>query len=169
MKLESSSWSLVWCKLREEGHRLIAFDLPGHGNSNLTQGALQLSSLLQDLERIIEHFDVQKGVLVGHGLGGFLALHYLAEYRKHAKRCAAGHRNTRHGYEMRDMGALKTYILSIQYRHIYIYTCRYLYYMVQAKQYHLCIGNWKKLSRLGSQGFPTASFVWPAAWAMCAP
>lgn len=87
MKLEATSWSLVWAKLREDGHRLIGYDLPGHGGSNLSASALELPSLLQDLHRILEHFDVRQGVLVGHGLGGFLALQYLAEYRKHAARC----------------------------------------------------------------------------------
>ncbi|CAK9014995.1 unnamed protein product [Durusdinium trenchii] len=57
-----------------------------HGGSNLTEGSLELSSLAADIWHIMDHFGVSEGVLVGHGVGGFLALQYLVEYRKDATR-----------------------------------------------------------------------------------
>eukprot|EP00435_Cladocopium_sp_Y103_P075294 s5_g56.t1 len=84
LKMRLQTWSPVWDLLREDGHRIIAVDLPGHGESNLTAGSLVLSSLTRDIQHILDHFEVSQGVLVGHGVGGFLALQYFAEYRKRA-------------------------------------------------------------------------------------
>ncbi|CAK9014937.1 unnamed protein product [Durusdinium trenchii] len=86
LKMRLETWSPVWELLREDGHQIIAADLPGHGGSNLTEGSLELSSLAADIWHIMDHFGVSEGVLVGHGVGGFLALQYLVEYRKDATR-----------------------------------------------------------------------------------
>lgn len=64
---------------RFENYNLLAPDLPGHGNS---PGGMEfsLSALVQCMETIIRHFGITECVLVGHGLGGDIAL-WLSQRR----------------------------------------------------------------------------------------
>ncbi|CAM3544173.1 alpha/beta hydrolase [Nocardiopsis gilva] len=57
-------------------HPLYAVDLRGHGASD--DGAWTLDGLLDDVIRVIGHFGLDRPVLVGHGLGGMLAVAYGA-------------------------------------------------------------------------------------------
>ncbi|CAE7329276.1 unnamed protein product [Symbiodinium sp. CCMP2456] len=84
-RLRIETWSMVWSVLRESGHRIVAADLPGHGSSDLTAGSLEMESLCQDIVRVLDFFDVRDGALVGHGVGGFIAIQYLLNNPKHAK------------------------------------------------------------------------------------
>ncbi|CAJ1433422.1 unnamed protein product [Effrenium voratum] len=90
LKMRLETWSLVWEQLREQGHRLIAADLAGHGESTLTPGSLELSSLSMDLKRLLEYFHVTEGAVVGHGVGGFIAVQFLLEHRLAARRLPFG-------------------------------------------------------------------------------
>ncbi|CAE7420198.1 EPHX2 [Symbiodinium natans] len=84
-RLRVETWSAVWSLLREDGHRILAADLPGHGASDLTPGSLEMDSLCDDVVRVLDFFDVQNGILVGHGVGGFIAIQYMLNYPKHAR------------------------------------------------------------------------------------
>ncbi|MBB6170100.1 pimeloyl-ACP methyl ester carboxylesterase [Nocardiopsis mwathae] len=55
-------------------HPLYSVDLRGHGHS--ADGAWTLDGLLDDLVRVVGHFGLTAPVLVGHGLGGMLAVAY---------------------------------------------------------------------------------------------
>lgn len=84
-KMNALTWSLVWNELRSRGHRVIALDLPGHGESNVGNGeGLSLGSLAEDLRVVLDHLNVSNGALVGHSLGGFISIQYLLEYTSHA-------------------------------------------------------------------------------------
>jgi pimeloyl-ACP methyl ester carboxylesterase len=62
--------------LVEHGFRVISFDLRGHGRSvGLPTGQNSaIHSCMSDLRRIIEHLEIKSCHLVGHSLGGVLAL-----------------------------------------------------------------------------------------------
>ncbi len=55
------------------GYRALAWDMPGYGDSPLT-GTLSFASLAQSLEKLLDAAQVQKAVLVGHSMGGMVAL-----------------------------------------------------------------------------------------------
>lgn len=55
------------------GYRALAWDMPGYGDSPLT-GTLSFASLAQSLELMLDAAQVQKAVLVGHSMGGMVAL-----------------------------------------------------------------------------------------------
>eukprot|EP00933_Yihiella_yeosuensis_P027937 TRINITY_DN2174_c2_g2_i1.p1 TRINITY_DN2174_c2_g2~~TRINITY_DN2174_c2_g2_i1.p1 ORF type:complete len:241 (-),score=30.04 TRINITY_DN2174_c2_g2_i1:155-877(-) len=74
----------MWNEARKRGHRLIAPDFAGHGESSISDGAITLSSMSDDIYHVLEHFDVSQGALVGHSLGGFLAIQYLLDHPGHA-------------------------------------------------------------------------------------
>lgn len=59
--------------LREHGHRVIVWDLRGHGASPLSAPArFSARDALDDLTALLDACSVERGVLVGHSLGGNL-------------------------------------------------------------------------------------------------
>lgn len=59
-------------------HRVIAPDLPGHGASERVDGPLDAARMLAWLDELIERTCASPPVLVGHLLGGSLALRHAA-------------------------------------------------------------------------------------------
>jgi pimeloyl-ACP methyl ester carboxylesterase len=64
-----------------DGHRLIALDRPGSGYSVRAKGATaRLPEQAQVIRRFIEVLGLEKPLLVGHSLGGLVALTVALEY-----------------------------------------------------------------------------------------
>ena len=57
----------------KQGHRALAWDMPGYGDS-LLEGTLSFESLALSLEKLLDAAHVQKAILVGHSMGGMVAL-----------------------------------------------------------------------------------------------
>lgn len=53
-------------------NRTVAVDLRGHGHSG--DGPWEWDSVLDDIEAVIAHFDLDNPLIVGHSLGGMLAV-----------------------------------------------------------------------------------------------
>ena len=61
--------------------RTLAVDLRGHGDSDwAAEGDYSRAAFASDLEAVIQHLDEPQVVLVGHSLGGSLALAYAARH-----------------------------------------------------------------------------------------
>ena len=56
-----------------QGYRALAWDMPGYGDSQL-EGTLSFEYLALSLEKLLDAADVQKAILVGHSMGGMVAL-----------------------------------------------------------------------------------------------
>ncbi|HLC20076.1 MAG TPA: alpha/beta hydrolase [Candidatus Nanoarchaeia archaeon] len=71
--------------LHKKGHHTVSYDLPGHGRSepykNKKYSMLQFA---QTLQHIIKQTHCQNPVIVGHSLGGMIALQYAAAFPVHA-------------------------------------------------------------------------------------
>ncbi len=73
--LVHGAWHGGWCwepvqqLLQADGHRVIAPDLPGHGDDDTDPGAVSLSLYVDHLQGVIEK-QPEPVVLVGHSLGG---------------------------------------------------------------------------------------------------
>lgn len=82
-------WNVVWAMLLEKGHRVIAFDQRGHGKSTIGADGVGTGQMVGDYKAVLEHFGVEDGILVGHSMGGFLALAFLLGHpestRKHLR------------------------------------------------------------------------------------
>jgi pimeloyl-ACP methyl ester carboxylesterase len=65
--------------------RVIRFDLRGLGSSSVTPGPYLMEQLAGDLVEILDALDVERAVVAGHSLGGYVA---LAFFRMFAERCA---------------------------------------------------------------------------------
>jgi non-heme chloroperoxidase len=72
--LSLEAWALLWQPLLAAGHRLIAYDLRGHGRSTLGRSGFGIQAYAQDLAAVLDHFDVRGGVVVAHSTGGIGAL-----------------------------------------------------------------------------------------------
>jgi pimeloyl-ACP methyl ester carboxylesterase len=60
--------------------RVIAYDLRGLGRSRASAAAISLEVLVADLHGLVEGLELDGAVLVGHSLGGAVALAYAAEH-----------------------------------------------------------------------------------------
>ena len=79
-------WNIVWHSLVARGHQVIAFDQRGHGRSTFGSTGIGSEPMAADLAAVLEHFDVYDGVLVGHSMGGFVAIRALLDNPELARR-----------------------------------------------------------------------------------
>lgn len=58
-------------------HRAIAYDLRGHGDSYVGDGQYTIEGHVDDLVALLDHLHIQKVVIVGLSMGGYIALRGL--------------------------------------------------------------------------------------------
>ena len=86
----STAWYYQKRKLAER-FRLIVWDLPGHGRSRGPATAdYRPEKLARDLDEVVTLAGGRPAILVGHGLGGTIALAYCARYPEKVGRDVAG-------------------------------------------------------------------------------
>jgi pimeloyl-ACP methyl ester carboxylesterase len=66
-------WVAQLDSLAAEGYRAVAWDMPGYGDSSLIQ-PYTLPDLARALERLIDRIAPKRAVLLGHSMGGMVAL-----------------------------------------------------------------------------------------------
>ena len=57
--------------------RVIAYDIRGHGNSGVGDGQYMIESFVDDLVGLLNHLKIEKAVLCGLSLGGYIALRVI--------------------------------------------------------------------------------------------
>lgn len=60
--------------------RVICIDLPGHGESDLVDGACSMEIMGDAVNRVIEHLKLEKIHLFGHSMGGYAALAFAHQH-----------------------------------------------------------------------------------------
>ncbi|KPK08869.1 MAG: hypothetical protein AMS20_01400 [Gemmatimonas sp. SG8_28] len=55
-------------------HRVVAIDLGGHGGSGIDRAEWTIASFAADVQTVVEQLDLESVVLVGHSLGGPVAV-----------------------------------------------------------------------------------------------
>lgn len=69
-------WHLdVLLPLAREWHATV-FDLRGHGHSTMPKSGYTSADLAEDLRQLLDHLQIERAHLVGHSLGGVVALHF---------------------------------------------------------------------------------------------
>jgi pimeloyl-ACP methyl ester carboxylesterase len=63
-----------------EHHRVIAVDLRGHGDSSKPQNGHTVPHYARDLQRFIEVLGLERPVLLGWSMGGFVAYEYIRQF-----------------------------------------------------------------------------------------
>lgn len=69
--LDHHLWDAVAARLPR--HRILSFDLRGHGESDTPEPPYAMGALIRDTERLIEHFKLSETVVAGVSLGGMIA------------------------------------------------------------------------------------------------
>jgi pimeloyl-ACP methyl ester carboxylesterase len=73
-------WDFVLPLLKVD-HKVIAFDLRGHGETEKPEAGYGLEDLAGDIDELMRRYGVTRPVLVGHSAGANLALHHAATRR----------------------------------------------------------------------------------------
>ncbi|MGY5862663.1 MAG: alpha/beta hydrolase [Candidatus Thorarchaeota archaeon] len=72
-------WSLQ-IKHFSQTHRVIALDLSGHGDSQATEEAPEIQKhYVRELTSLIQHLSLDNFVLIGHSMGGGIAMSYVLQ------------------------------------------------------------------------------------------
>jgi len=83
------NWDWVAMELREHFH-IIAPDLRGHGDSQWAVGGdYALNDYALDISQLLDALDVSPITVIGHSLGGAVALQYAGTYPERVKRLGA--------------------------------------------------------------------------------
>jgi non-heme chloroperoxidase len=76
----SIEWNVIMPALVADGYRVIAFDQRGHGQTSIGKTGVSSASMASDYKALLEFYNVQNGILVGHSMGGFLAIKTFLTY-----------------------------------------------------------------------------------------
>ncbi len=60
-----------------ESHRAIAYDIRGHGQSDVLDGQYTVEGHVDDLIALLDHLGVDRTVIVGLSMGGYISLRAL--------------------------------------------------------------------------------------------
>lgn len=63
-------------------HRVVTVDLRGHGRSSKPRQEYTIAGFCEDLEWLLDELYLQRPVVVGHSMGGLIALHLGARARR---------------------------------------------------------------------------------------
>jgi len=75
-----AEWDRLANRLLSKGRRVVVFDQRGHGASTVGRDGIDSSVMSSDYRAVLEHFDARNAVLVGHSMGGFLALRFMLDH-----------------------------------------------------------------------------------------
>ncbi|MEN8120442.1 MAG: alpha/beta hydrolase [Bacteroidota bacterium] len=73
----------IWASFAEElskNFKLILPDLPGHSKSTWSNTAMTVEFMAESVKFILDEEKVSKCMLVGHSMGGYVALAFLEQY-----------------------------------------------------------------------------------------
>lgn len=68
--LNSGMWDAQVVALRSAGYRVITLDRRGHGRSDVAVSGYDLATLAADVTAVVDRFELDQLVLVGHSMGG---------------------------------------------------------------------------------------------------
>lgn len=71
-------------------HRVIRYDVRGHGESSCPPGPYSLAMLAQDALRILDALHVHKADWVGCSMGGMVGMHLLTHHRERIGKAVLG-------------------------------------------------------------------------------
>ena len=84
----SASWQPVMRLLADAGHTVLAPDLPGHGGSERHRGDHSLGAHASILRDLLQVLDLPRVTVVGHSLGGGIAMVFSYQFPDRVERLA---------------------------------------------------------------------------------
>ena len=83
--LSGAMWEYQMVELTGRGHRCIAYDRRGFGNSDKPYDGYAFDRLGLDLAELLEHLDLSNVTLVGFSMGGGEVVEYLARHNHNGR------------------------------------------------------------------------------------
>jgi pimeloyl-ACP methyl ester carboxylesterase len=84
-----ASWYFTSAPALAREHRVLLYDLRGHGRSERASSGYDAATLVDDLDGVLSAMDVREPVsLVGHSYGALVALRYALRWPERVKRLA---------------------------------------------------------------------------------
>jgi pimeloyl-ACP methyl ester carboxylesterase len=77
--------SLMWNDIVAEvskNHQVICIDLLGHGHSGCIGYIHTMEQMAEAVGAVLNHIKIEKHTIIGHSMGGYVALAYIAMYPK---------------------------------------------------------------------------------------
>ena len=84
--LASTTWEYTTLFLADRGYRAVALDLRGFGRSDAPYGPYSYDVWCSDIRTVLTTMNLRDVTLVGHSMGGAIALRYAARYRNRVAR-----------------------------------------------------------------------------------
>lgn len=73
-------WNIIVDRLNRLNYRTIVFDQRGHGQSTIGKAGISSTAMASDYKNLIEYFNLEDSILVGHSMGGFLSMKFLLDH-----------------------------------------------------------------------------------------
>lgn len=89
------------------GRHFISIDLPGFGNSELTEN-LTIESMAEAVNAVLQHLNVEKCLLTGHSMGGYVSLAFAEKYEEKLAGLCMFHSHPFADSEEKKAGRLKS-------------------------------------------------------------
>ncbi len=80
----STMWNVIGKELSKK-NRVICIDLPGHGNTPCIGYVHTMELLAESIHIILQQLKIRRVYLVGHSLGGYVALAFAEKYSQKVK------------------------------------------------------------------------------------
>src|ERR1700736_5322678 len=87
--LDRTVWDEQLAALAAAGARAIAIDLRGCGESEPSDGPALMEALAGDVAGVLDVLNVERAALVGHSIGGYVALAFFRMYEERVSGPAA--------------------------------------------------------------------------------
>jgi pimeloyl-ACP methyl ester carboxylesterase len=91
--LESKAIWDDFTEILQNDFTVIAMDLPGHGESELIEKTHGMQLMAATLKTVLEAEKIEKAVLAGHSMGGYVALQFAADNEELIKGLVLFHSN----------------------------------------------------------------------------
>lgn len=78
----------IWHDYRNtlsQNFRLILIDLPGHGKSSVVAEVHSMELMADCVKTVLDHLEITSSVMIGHSMGGYVALAYARKYSRMLK------------------------------------------------------------------------------------
>jgi pimeloyl-ACP methyl ester carboxylesterase len=66
--------------LMADRYRILAMDVRGHGRSTAGSGGFGRRVAAGDVKALLEHFDLQDAIVVGHSMGGMILMEFAGDF-----------------------------------------------------------------------------------------
>ncbi len=72
-------WNSIVKDLKKN-YRVIAIDLPGQGHSSISNEVQTMEAMAYEVKLVLDHLKVDKCFMIGHSMGGYVALAFMEAY-----------------------------------------------------------------------------------------